>query len=131
MRAFVIGVLVIYGAYYYVSRKFEFQSTFTYAQKHKDARWAGPVQYYVGLVYQRSDYPKAQESFSKMLEEHPTDYHAPRALVMLGDSAEYNRDWKVAADALSRYIEQYPNGKDIELVRQRLDLLKYQHGNEL
>ena len=132
MRNFFFGLLVLYGAYYYVSRQFEFGDTLNYATKNKDKQWAGPVQYYVGLVYyQRSDYPKAQDAFSKMLEQHPTDYHAARALVLLGDAAEFNRDWRGAGDALKRYLDEYPTGKDAELVRGRYDMLKYQHGNEL
>lgn len=132
MRTFLIIVLALWGAYYYGSRHFDFHDTLVSAAKHKDAKWSGPIDYYVGLTYyERSDYPRAQEAFTQLLQDHPTDYHMAHALVMLGDAAEYNRDWPTAQDALTRYIDQYPNGHDIELVRGRLDMLRYQHGNEL
>lgn len=132
MRTFLVVVALLYGGYYYVSRHYEFHDTLVYAQKHKTARWSGPVEYYVGLVYyQRSDYPKAQEAFTQLLTDHPTDYNLSRALVMLGDSAEYNRDWQAASDALNKYVQDYPNGHDIELVRGRIDMLRYRHGNEI
>ncbi len=132
MRTFLIVILLLYAVYYYGSRHFEFHETLAYAEQHKGAAWSGPVQYYVGMVYyQRSDYPKAQEAFTQMLQDHPTDYHAPRALVMLDDAAEWNHDFPAASDALQRYIEQFPNGKDIQLVRDRLDMLRYKHGNEI
>ena len=129
MKFVMLAALVLYGLYYYVSRRFEFHDTLAYAQKHSGAVWSAPTEYYVGLVYyQRSEYPKAQEAFSQLLKDHPTDYHAPRALILLSDSAEYNRDWDAARAALSQYIENYPDGRDVRLAKQRLELVNYKHG---
>ena len=125
---FILVVLGLYGAYYYANKHFEFHDTLVYAQKHPEKSWSGPVQYYVGLIYyQRSDYPKAQEAFSTLLLGNTTAYHAPRALMMLGDAAQYTRDWETAKDAHARYIEAFPNGNDIELAKSRLEMLRYQH----
>ena len=124
----ILVILALYGAYFYAGKHFQFDDTLSYAQKHPDKSWSGPVQYYVGLVYyQRSDYPKAQAAFNQLLTGNTTAYNAQRGLIMLADSAENTREYDVAKDALSRYIEAFPNGKDLELAKQRLDLLKYHH----
>ena len=125
---FVLIVLGLYGAYYYVSKHYEFHDTLVYAQKHPGEKWASPVQYYVGVIYyQRAEYPEAQEAFSKLLENDPTGYYSPNAYLKLDDSAQYNRDWDTAKSALERYIENYPDGKKIELAKSRLDMLRYRH----
>jgi TolA-binding protein len=112
-----------------VSRHFEFHDTLVYSHKHKEAAWSGPVDYYVGLVYyQRSEYPKAVEAFRQLREDHPEDSHMPRALIMLGDSAEYTQEWDLAREALSQYVEKFPNGRDVGLARSRLELVNYKHG---
>ena len=128
MNRFLIVVLALYGGYYYASKRYEFHDTLIYAQKHPNKAWSGPVQYYIGLAYyQRTDYPKAQEAFTKLLELDPTGYYTPKVLIHLDDVAQYNRDWDTAKAALSRYIEEYPAGKKIELAKQRLDMLRYRH----
>lgn len=129
MKYLVLAFCLLYGLYYYVSRKFEFHDTLVYSHARKTAAWSGSVDYYVGLVYyQRSEYAKAQEAFIQLREDHPEDSHLPRALIMLGDSAEYTQEWDVAREALSQYVEKYPNGRDIALAKSRLDLVNYKHG---
>lgn len=121
----------LYGAYYYASRHFEFHDTLVYAQKNPQEKWSPAVEYYVGMAYyQRADYPKAQEAFTQLLTAHPTAYaYLPKTLIRLSDAAEYNRDWDTAKQALSQYLEQFPEGKDAEMARKRLELLKYRHGS--
>jgi outer membrane protein assembly factor BamD (BamD/ComL family) len=129
VKYLVLSFCLLYGVYHYVSRKFEFHDTLVHAHKHKSAGWSAPVEYYVGLVYyQRAEYGKAQEAFTMFREDHPEDSHMPRALVMLGDAAEYTQDWDVARAALAQYIEKYPAGRDIALVKSRLELVNYKHG---
>ena len=129
MKYFVLTFCLLYGVYYYVSRHFEFHDTLVHAHTRKDAGWSGSVDYYVGLVYyQRGEYAKAQEALTQLKDDHPEDSNIPRGLVMLADAAEYTQDWEVARAALSQYIEKYPNGRDIVLVKGRLDMLNYKHG---
>ena len=129
MTKFVVFVLAVYGACYYVTKHYEFHDTLEYAKKHTEASYAPAIDYYVGLIYyQRAEYPKAQEAFTQLLTDFATTgYYAPKALPMMEDTAEYNRDWDAAKQASKDYIETYPNGKDIELMRKRLELANYQH----
>lgn len=127
---YLLVLLGVYGAYYYVTKHFEFHDTLVYAKKNHSAQWAPAVEYYVGMAYyQRTDYPKAQEAFTQLLTEHPTAYaYLPKTLIRLSDAAEYNRDWDTAKRALAQYLEQFPEEKDVELAKKRLELLKYRHG---
>ncbi len=128
MKKIIFVLLLLYGGYYYASRRYEFHDTLAFAKRHPQAKWAPAVDYYVGLIYyQRSDYAGAQEAFTQLLTDHPTATYAPKALLRLGDAAENNHDWETAKSALGRYVEEYPDGKEIELARKRLEILKYQH----
>ena len=125
---FILVVLALAGGYYYVSRHFEFNDTLVYAKKHPESRYAPAIDYYVGTIYyQRENYGKAQEAFTQLLTDFPTTQYAPTALERLSDAAEYNGDWQTAKDSLQRYVEEYPNGKDMQVVQKRLELLKYHH----
>lgn len=121
-------LLAMFGGYYYVSNHFEFHDTLVYAKKHPDPKWSPAIEYYVGTIYyQRESYQKAQEAFTQLLTDYPTAQYAPSALVRLSDAAQHNGDWGVAKDALTRYIEEYPDGKDLQVVQKRLELVKYKH----
>lgn len=128
MKRYLLFVLAVYGAYYCCDRYFNIEAVVDYAKKNPSAHWVEPVRYYGGLVYyQRAEYPKAQEMFSRLLADDPTGYYTVKALFYLEDSAEYNRDWETARTALLRYIEEFPEGKDSKLMQQRLVMLNYQH----
>ncbi len=125
--AFIVFAL-LYGGYYYASNRYEFHDTLVYAKQHPDPKFAPAIDYYVGLVYyQRTDYGKAQEAFSQLLQDYPTAQYIPKALLRLEDSAEYNHDWATAKLAANQYVDDYPNERDIELMKHRLEMLNYQH----
>jgi TolA-binding protein len=126
---FLFVVLALYGAYWYVAKHYEFHDTLAYAKKHPTASWAPATDYYVGLAYyQREDYHSSQEAFQQLLTDYPTCSYEASALFFLEDSAEYNHDWETAATAVNQYLEDFPKGKDIEIMTKRKELLHYQHG---
>ena len=128
MKTFAMILLALYGAYYYVSKKYEFHDTLEYAKAHPEKSNSAAIEYYVGFVYyQRSDYPKAKEAFAALLEQHPTDYYVEKSLMMYDDAAEYTFDWDTAKMVLQKYVDDYPDGKKIELAKSRLDMVKYHH----
>ncbi len=131
MTKFLVIVLSLYGAFYYASKHYQFDDTLVYAKKHPEASWAPAVDYYVGLVYyQRAEYPKAQGAFTQLLGDYgATNYYGVKALPIAEDSAEYDRDWDQARQWNKDYIDNYPDGRDIEVMRKRLELVNYQHGN--
>lgn len=129
MIKFVIVALALYGGYYYLSRHASMESSMQYVAQHKGASWAPRANYTIGRIYhQREEYGKAEAAFTQLLTDYPTGQFAARGLYFLEDSAESVKDWEAAKAALDRYIEEYPDGDKIRLMRQRREMLRYQHG---
>lgn len=130
MRNYVLIVLAISGSYWYVTRKVELDEPLAYAAKYKHKGWSAAADYYIGIAYyQRSDYPRAQAAFEQLLTHHATSHYVPRSLMYLADSAERNNDWSKVKEALYRYTEEFPEGKDIERAKSKLDYVRYKHGD--
>ena len=128
MKKVIIVLLVVWGAFYYVGHHYDLNDTLKWAKKNRQSPWAPKVDYYVGLIYyQRSQFGPAQEAFTQLLTDFPTAQYAPKALIRMADAAESNLNWEAAKGALSRYLEEYPEGQDLEIAKKRLDILKYQH----
>jgi TolA-binding protein len=126
---FLLVVLGLYGAWWYVSKHYEYHDTLAYAKKNPASAWAQPTDYYVGLAYyQRADYPHAQEAFTQLLTDYPTGHYQASGLFYLEDAAEYNRDWETANTMAKQYVEDFPDGKYVDVMRKKVELLHYQHG---
>lgn len=124
MNKFMIFIAVVWGAWWYASKKVNYSSTMTYAQKHPQASWAPAVEYGIGLAYyQRADYPKAQETFTQLLTDFPTGQYTARALLRLSEVAEDNRDWATAKETLDRFLADFPDHPDREIATKRRELL--------
>jgi|GEM_PF-1979952 len=129
MIKYVIFVLALAGGYYYLSRNASLESGLQFVAQHKDSSWAPRANYTIGFIYhQREEYGKAEAAFTQLLTDYPTGQFTASGLFYLEDSAEYTRDWETAKTALDRYIEEYPDGREIGIMRQRRDLLHYHHG---
>ena len=129
MIKYAFVVLILFGGYYYISRHASLESSLQYVEQHKDASWAPRANYTIGFIYhEREEYGKSKEAFTQLLTDYPTGQFAASGLFYLEDSAEYTHDWETAKTALDRYLEEYPDGKYIPLMRQRRELLRYQHG---
>ena len=129
MIKYVIFVLALAGGYYYLSQHASLESGLQYVAQHKGASWAPRANYIIGFIYhQREEYGKAETAFTQLLTDYPTGQFAAQGLFYLEDSAEDVHDWDTAKTALDRYIEEYPDGQKIGLMRQRRELLHYQHG---
>jgi hypothetical protein len=128
MKTYVFIVLAIWGTYYYTTRYVEFGDTLALVKKNAYSAWALAVDYYVGLAYhQRADYPKCQVAFTQLLTDFPTSYYVPNSLFRQEDCAEYNADWETAKIAAARYIDENPNGQYGQIMKSRLEMLKYHH----
>lgn len=129
---FVLAVLAVYGVYIYGMKYVNLDAPVAYAKKTPGSPWAPKINYYAGMAYyQRSEYPKSQALFMQLLLDHPTSQKLPKALIWLGDSASNNHDYDTAKMAMALYIEKFPDGKDIEIAKSRLDMLKYKHGPDV
>ena len=129
MKWYLAIVLGVAGGYYYISQHLDFDKTLAYAKAHKEEKWAAPINYYSGWTYyQRSDYGKAEEAFNQLLTDQATSYaYLADTYLYNEDAAEFNHDWEVAKDMCRRYLEEFPEGKEVQLMTKRLELLKYHH----
>ena len=124
MKKLFFLLLVIGGAWWYATRRFNFSDAMTYAQKHPQASWAPAVEYSVGMVYyQRADYPKAQETFAQLLTDFPTGQYEARGLLRLSEAAEENRDWATAKETLDHFLADFPDHPERGIAQQRRELL--------
>ena len=124
MKKFYFFVVIVCTVWWYASTRFNFADAFKYAHDHPAASWAPGVEYAVGMAYyQRGDYPKAQETFTQLLTDFPTGQYEAHGLLRLSESAEENRDWQASKDALNKYIEDFPDGPDRQIVEKRKELL--------
>jgi outer membrane protein assembly factor BamD (BamD/ComL family) len=129
MIKYTLVVLALFGGYYYISRHASLESSMKYVTEHKGASWAPRANYTIGFIYrEREEHGKAQEAFTQLLTDYPTCQFAASGLFYLEDAAESTHDWGVAKTALDRYLEEYPDGKYIPIMRQRREMLRYQHG---
>jgi len=129
MIKYVMVVLALAGGYYYLSRHASLEASLQYVARHKGASWAPRANYAIGFIYhERDDCGKAKEAFTQLLTDYPTCQFAASGIFYLEDSAECTHDWDAAKTALDRYIEEYPDGKHIRIMRQRREMLRYQHG---
>ncbi len=126
MNKFLIAMALLYGSYWYASTHYKFDDVLIYAKKNPQASWAPAVDYYVGAIYiQRGDFRKAQAAFTQLLTDNSTGTYTAQGLRRLSEVAEENRDWPTARQSLERYIEEFPSNKEIEQVKQRLELIKF------
>ncbi len=126
MKKFLILFAVVYGTYWYASRKYNFADTLVYAKKNPQASWAPATDYYVGLVYYgRGEYSKSQEAFTQLLTDYSTGPYTARGLRRLASAAEENRDYETARVSLQRFIEEFPDDKDKSAAEQKLEMIKF------
>lgn len=126
MKKILFVVALLYGTYWYASRHYNFADTLVYAKKNPQAKWAPAADYYVGLVYyQRAEYVKAQEAFTQLLTDYSTGPYTAKGLMRLAASAEENRDFEVARQSLTRFLEEFPDHKDRKVAERRLEYIKF------
>jgi len=129
MRTYVTIVLLLGGSYWYVTHKVKLDEPLAYAAKHKKASWSPAANYYIGLAYyQRSDYGKAQDAFRQLLNDHTTSHYVEKGLPYFADAAEFTNDWDTVKEVTLLYTEQYPEGKQIERMRKKLEIARYKRG---
>lgn len=130
MNTYIICLLAFAGIFYYGKSHWNihFHDTLVYAKKNTNKSIAPKIEYWMGVTYyQKGKYALSQEAFTQLLTDHPTCQYVPKALLGLADAADYNHDWEVAKGALARYVEEYPQGKEIVSARKQLELLRYNH----
>jgi|SRR5579883_342668 len=128
---YLLIALALYGGLRLLSNHYGVHEThdlLAFTKKHPSPTLSPTIDYYLGVnYYQRSEYPQAQEAFGQLLQDYPTAQYAASALVRLEDAAEYNKDWDTAKTAAAKYLEQFPNGSESQVIQQRLQVLNFNH----
>lgn len=132
MKTYLFVVAIIAAVYYghgkYVGGQDHLKMVLEYTKKHPDPKWSPMIDYYVGFVYyQQGDYSNAVLAYQQQLTDYPTGQYAPEALVKLCLASQEIREWPQATEAAARYVEEFPDGKDIKIMKTNLDALKYHH----
>lgn len=124
MRNFIVVAALLYGGYWYASRRYDFDSALKYAKTHPSPRLAPAIDYYVGLAYyQRAQYGKSQAAFTQLLTDYATGPYAAKGLLKLSEVATENKDFGTAREALNRFKEEFPDHPQRDLAEKRLELL--------
>ena len=124
MKKLLFLLLAIGGAWQYAAHHFDFSDVMAYAKKNPGASWAPAVEYSVGMIYyQRSDYPKAQETFTQLLTDFPTGQYEAHGLLRLSEVAEDDRDYETARQTLDRFLAEFPDHPDRMMAQKRRELL--------
>ena len=122
----ILGAL--YGGYWYVAKHYEFHDTLAYAKKNPGASWAPATDYYVGLMYyQRSDYKNAEEAFTQLLTDYPTSQYRELGLFYNEGAAENDGNWDSARTLTQQYLDDFPNGKHIDIMKNRQENIIHMH----
>jgi outer membrane protein assembly factor BamD (BamD/ComL family) len=132
LNAYIMTVLAIAGSYWVVVHKVNLDDPLKHTHQYKDKGWSAHANYYIGLAYyQRSDYPRAQAAFEQLLADHAstsTNTYRAKGLVYLSDAANQGNDFSTAKYASQLYVDEFPEGKDIDRMKKKLEYLKYKYG---
>ena len=121
---FVLAVLG--GGIYYAKNHYDYEDVYKWAKARPEHDSRAKSIYYIGMVYYlKDDSAKTAEVFGRLLEDHPTCQFAPKALLRLGAAHRNMNNFAEARAAYERYIEQFPNGPDIERVQANYEFVKF------
>ena len=121
---YVLAALI--GAYVYVSNHYGYREVLELAKKKNDPELTPKVEYYVGMAhYLRDEMPLSAEAFEMVLANPSTGYYTPKAIYRLGMVYSERRQWDQARGMYNRYMEEYPEGDNIDSVRKKFEVIKF------
>lgn len=122
----LIALLVLIGILYYVRTRYTLQDALALSRERPSPTVSPMVDYYAGMAYYMRDrYEPAVRAFTQLLTDYPTCQYAPRGLLRLGDSYERLSNWDGAREAYEKYMERFPEGRNIQLVRGKYEYIKF------
>lgn len=125
-RKLFFFLALVSGGIWYVNTHVTLDDAYKWAQSRKEEKTRARALYYVGMVsYAKDDNAKAAEVFSKLLEDQPTCYYAPKALVRLGATYRQMNRWAEARATYEKYMEEFPSGEDITIVQNNYEYVKF------
>lgn len=125
-RKFFFALAVFAGAWWYVATHYAMADVLKWAKARPVAADREKYVYYVGMVhYMKSQPNEAVAAFREVLTEEATGHYEPKALVRIGRCSQDMRRFDEARAAYERYIEAFPTGPDIEIVKTNYDFVKF------
>src|SRR5687768_11733409 len=122
LKKFLWIGLALLGLAYYVNAHYTLNDVLTYAKKNPDPKIAPALDYYVGMTYfARSDYGPATKAFEQLLQDYPTSQYVAKTLYRAGLSYEELRRWDRAKSVYEQYMEQFPNGAHVDMVKRHYE----------
>lgn len=125
-RKIFFAIALFAGAWWYVSNHYDLTDAFKWAKARPVAADREKYVYYVGMVYYAKDKPtEAAEAFRELLTEEATGQYEPKAMMRMGRSLQDLRRFEEARAVYERYIEVFPTGADIEVVKKNYEYVKF------
>lgn len=119
----VFGIAVVTG---YVYKNYTFKDVLAYENRNQNWTWGPKVDYYIGMgYYTREQFDNAAFAFDQLLTNYPTCHYAPYALYRTGASYQNLNNFEKAREAYQKYMELYPQGKEIELVNKKFEYIRW------
>ena len=126
MRKFIFICVVVGAPIYYVSTKISLEKAISWSKARPVAAEREKYLYYAGMYFYLRDMElDAAATFAEILTEDGTGYYEPRALMRMGRCYQNTRRFEEARTAYERYIEHFPAGADIELVKNNYEFVKF------
>lgn len=126
MRKLILVVAVVGGIWYYVKNHVDMEKTLAWAKARPVATQREKYVYYVGMIYYAKDRQvEAAAAFKEILTEEATGQYEAKALMRMGRCYQETRNFEEARTVYERYIEMFPKGDDIEIVKNNYEFVKF------
>ena len=121
LKFFAFVALVVY-----IRANYSIDDVFKFAQKKAHPVHTPRVEYYIGWYHYRGDREeRAHSAWGTLLAEYPTSYYSPPALYRRGLLYRQDQKWAQARSMFEKYMEEFPEGKEIHLVNKKYEKIKY------
>jgi outer membrane protein assembly factor BamD (BamD/ComL family) len=126
LRKPLYAVALVAAGWWYVANHYTMADVFAWAKARPVATDREKYVFYVGMVYYAQDKSnQAVEAFREILTEEATGHYEAKALMRMGRSYQDTRRFEEARAAYERYIEVFPTGPDIEIVKNNYEFVKF------
>lgn len=126
LRKPFFAIALFAGAWWYVANHYDLQDAFKWAKSRPVAADREKYVYYVGMIYYAKDKrTEAADTFRELLTEEATGQYEPKAMVRMGRCLQDQRRFEEARAVYERYIEVFPTGPDIEIVKNNYEFVKF------
>jgi TolA-binding protein len=125
-KKWFIAAGLLAGLFFFVKTHYSLQDVVAYARSHPDPDISPKLEYWVAMAYFfQNRYPESAGTFQLLVKDYPSHPDAGQALLRLGVIYSEENKFEEARQALQKYMDSFPNGPEIERVRQRHELIKF------